>query len=442
MPTSTDEVTSLGIQEIVARVQAGSLTAEDVTRAYLKNAAAHEATVDAWEFLDPDRAIAEARERDSAPKTGPFAGVPIGVKDVIDTVDMPTGYGSGLYKGGRTAWDAPCVALARAAGAVVLGKTVSTEFAMMSPGKTRNPWNTAHTPGGSSSGSCAAVATSMVPMAFGTQTSGSIIRPAAYCGVIGYKPSFSMLDRNGIKALAGSLDTLGVVTRTVRDAAYCVSVLAQRPTLIVADDRPPPRVGLFRTSRWDLTEPGTNIALSRGVEALEASGVSVRDVPVPAWFDELFPLQDAVMGWEVTQALSYERLNRAAELTQTTRDFLAEKARISLDQYDAACRRLPELRARLEDLFGGLDAVLTPAAPGEAPAGLKATGDPMFNRPWTMLHVPCITIPAGLGTAGLPVGVQLVSRIGDDAGLLAAAAYTEEALSRHGHRCDLASKRA
>ncbi|MDQ0467792.1 amidase [Labrys wisconsinensis] len=417
------------MRSIAAAVQAGTLTAEAATAACLARVAAREDAVRAWAFLDPELALAEARERDRTGAHGPLAGVAIGVKDIIDTADQPTAYGSAAYEGYRPAWDAPCVALSRQAGAVMLGKTVSTEFAFVAPGKTRNPFDPGHTPGGSSSGSCAAVADGMVPLAFGTQTAGSIVRPASFCGVVGYKPSYGTLERAGIKVLSGSLDTLGVITRDVRDAAHAVAVLARRPALAVPDVALPPRIGLFRTSRWDMAEAATRQALDRAVAALAARGVAVREVAVPGWFDELFAMQDIVMGWELMQALAHERLVLAERLAPKTLALMAEKEAITLADYDAAVAALAPLQQRFHALIGDLDALLTPAAPGEAPAGLGSTGDAVFNRAWTMLRVPGIAVPAGLGPGGLPVGVQLVGRLGDDARLLAAAAFVEDSLA-------------
>jgi len=243
---------SLTVREAARQIAERQLTAEALTAAYLDRIAARETVVGAWQYLDRERALAAARQRDAEPTRGPLHGIPIAVKDLIDTVDMPTAYGSSIYRGHRPAADASCVALARAAGAVVLGKTVTTEFAAFTPGKTANPRNPAHTPGGSSSGSAAAVADGMVPLAFGSQTAGSIIRPAAYCGCIGYKPSFGLINRAGVKPLADSLDTIGVFAGTVEDAAFFAGVLSERPALrhLVVPSKAP-RFGLYRTQMWD-----------------------------------------------------------------------------------------------------------------------------------------------------------------------------------------------
>ncbi|MCK0198924.1 amidase [Ancylobacter sp. 6x-1] len=419
-----EDIAALSGRESAARVAAGTLAPEAVARAFAARIAAREDDVQAWMAFDAGRAIVEAK----AAPAGPLAGVTFGVKDVIETADMPTGYGSAVYQGSRPVADAPVVALTRQFGGMVLGKTVSTEFAMSSPGKTRNPFNPAHTPGGSSSGSCAAVGAGMAHAAFGTQTSGSIIRPAAYCGVVGYKPSFGTLNRTGAKPLSDSLDTIGLMTRDVRDAAFITGVLAENPAIAVGTLRPP-RVGLFRTSRWALAEPATRAALERATAAIRAGGGTVVDLDVPEDFERLYAFHDAVMGWETPRTLAYERNVLGDRISPITRGFLDLLARATRADYDAALAALKQREAIVERLLGGCDVLLTPAAPGEAPTGLAATGDPVFNKVWTLLHAPALTVPAGYGPAGLPVGVQVVGRIGADGDTLTAAAFIEDALA-------------
>jgi Asp-tRNA(Asn)/Glu-tRNA(Gln) amidotransferase A subunit family amidase len=343
---------------------------------------------------------------------------------------MPTAYGSPIYQGHQPAADAACVALARAAGAIVLGKTVTTEFAAFTPGKTVNPRNSAHTPGGSSSGSAAAVADGMVPLAFGTQTAGSVIRPAAYCGCVGYKPSFGWLARSGIKPLAESLDTIGLFAGNVIDAAFFAGVLAERPALRhLAVPQKPPRYGLYRTPMWDAAEPATAMALDRARGALERAGAEVEELAVAPEHRGLNAVQERIMGYEMVRALAYERIERSAELSPRLAQMLDAGLSVGTDDYDAAQAEATEARRGLDGFFAGRDAVLVPAAPGEAPAGLGYTGDPVFNRMWTLLGVPCLTLPARWAANGLPTGVQLVGRGGDDARLMAAAAFLERALA-------------
>jgi len=424
------QLADLGARDIARGVTRGDFTAEAVIRACLDRIAEREAEIQAWQFLDPERAVAEARAIDRAPSRGELAGVPVGIKDVFDTADMPTTYGSAVYRDFRPRADASSVALMRAAGAVGLGKTVTTEFAAVSPGKTRNPHNPAHTPGGSSSGSAAAVGAGTIPLAFGTQTSGSTIRPASFCGVVGYKPTFGMIDRSGIKTLADSLDTVGLFARNVGDIAFFASVLSGRDGLVIGDTVAKPRVGLFRTAQWSRAEPASVAAIDRAVAALAKAGVAVRELAVPAAFNDILDHHDKIMGRDSVRALAHERLRCGDTITAKTRDFLAAQVGIDAAAYDKARAGVRALHADFAALFADCDVLLTPAAVGEAPQGLESTGDPTFNRGWTLLHVPCVTVPAVRGPKGLPVGVQVVGPLQHDAKVLAAAAFVESALAQ------------
>ncbi len=361
---------------------------------------------------------------------GRLHGIPIAVKDLIDTVDMPTGYGSAIYEGHRPAADAACVALARAAGAIILGKTVTTEFACFTAGKTANPRNPAHTPGGSSSGSAAAVADGMVPLALGTQTAGSVIRPASFCGIVGFKPSFGVIPRAGVKPLADSLDTIGTMARNVADAAFFAGILGGRRVLRhVAMPETPPRFGFYRTPMWEEAEPSSAAALDHARAALERAGAWVAEIAVPPEHQGLTDAQDMIMGFELVRGLAYERLQHSAELSPRLGQQLDVGMSVDADAYDAARAQTAAARARLDGFFGPCDAMLAPAAPGEAPAGLGYTGNPVFNRMWTLLGVPCVTLPAIRGGSGLPTGIQLVGRPGHDAPLMATALFVERALA-------------
>jgi Asp-tRNA(Asn)/Glu-tRNA(Gln) amidotransferase A subunit family amidase len=422
------DLAALSAREAAARIAGGSLTAEALTRACLDRIGEREAITGAWHYLDPDRAIAEARQRDRAPRGGPLHGVPIGVKDVMDTHDMPTSYGSPIYRDHRPACDAACVALARAAGAVVIGKTVTTEFATFSPGKTTNPHNPAHTPGGSSSGSAAAVADRMVPLAFGTQTAGSVIRPASFCGVVGYKPSFGTIARAGVKPLSDSLDTVGIMARDVADAAFFAAALSDRPALRLDGEIATPRIAFYRTPEWPHAEPAAIAALEHAVARLARAGAATGEVTAPPEHTGLVEAQKIVMDYETARSLAFEHLTRSHDLSANLRERIAIGLAHSAETYDAARCDIARARASLPALFGDFDVLLVPAAPGEAPKGLDRTGDPVFSRGWTILHLPCVTIPAGRGPAGLPIGVQLVGRAGDDARTLRAAAFLERIL--------------
>src|SRR5215472_2842684 len=296
--------TSLSVREAARAIAAKRLGVAEYISARLAAIEAREAVVGAWQVFDHDRVMEAARRRDREPPGGPLHGIPLAVKDVIDTFDLPTTYGSPIYAGHRPAADAACVALARASGAVVLGKTVSTEFAYFTPGKTTNPHNPAHTPGGSSSGSAAAVGAGMAPLAFGTQTAGSILRPASYCGVVGYKPSFGLVPRAGVKVLADSLDTVGVLARNVEDAAFFIGVLTDRRALRDVEALLPPRIGFCRTPMWDDAEPATIAALDRARSALLAAGARIDEIPVPDDHQGLVAAHDTIMSYEMTRALA------------------------------------------------------------------------------------------------------------------------------------------
>ena len=421
---------SLSARAAAAEIAAGRLSAEALVTAALDRIAAREPVVGAWHVLDPEAALAAARHADASPPSGPLHGVPIAVKDLIDTVDLPTGYGSPIYGRHRPAADAACVALARGAGAIVLGKTVTTEFACFTPGKTANPHNPEHTPGGSSSGSAAAVADGMVPLAFGTQTAGSVIRPAAFCGIVGFKPSFGTIPRAGVKMLCDSLDTVGTMARDVADAAFLAGLVGGRPALRdLAMPAAPPRFGIYLTPMWKEAEPETESALGRAREALERAGASVVEIAVPPAHRGLTAAQEAVMGFELSRALAHERLQHSAELSPPLAQMLDEGMTVGAPEYDRAVAATAAARRSLDGFFGPCTALLVPAAPGEAPKGLGYTGNPVFNRMWTLLGVPCVTMPARWGASGLPTGVQLVGRVGDDAGLMAAALFAERALA-------------
>jgi Asp-tRNA(Asn)/Glu-tRNA(Gln) amidotransferase A subunit family amidase len=427
------DLRTLTAREAALQIAERRITAEALVTACLDRIEAREPVVGAWQHLDRERALATARQRDAEPPRGPLHGIPIAIKDLIDTVDMPTAYGSPIYRGHLPDADASCVALARAAGAVVLGKTVTTEFATFTPGKTANPHNPAHTPGGSSSGSAAAVADGMVPLAFGTQTAGSVIRPGAFCGCVAYKPSFGLINRAGVKPLADSLDTIGVFARSVADAGFFAGVLSERPALRhLAVPQQAPRFGLYRTPVWDEAEPPTVAALDAARTALERAGAVVTELAIALDHQGLAEAQDTIMWFETVRALAHERLEHSGELSPRLAQLIDTGMAIGVDVYDRAQTHAAEARAGLEAFFGRCDAILVPAAPGEAPAGLGNTGNPIFNRMWTLLGVPCAALPARWAANGLPTGVQLVGRLHDDARLMVCAAFLEQALAGAG----------
>jgi Asp-tRNA(Asn)/Glu-tRNA(Gln) amidotransferase A subunit family amidase len=419
----------MGAAQAAAEIAAGRLTSEALARDCLERIAEREPAVLAWQHLDRDAAIRAARELDKQPAQGVLHGVPVGIKDVIDTHDMPTAYGSPIYAGHRPTADAGCVAMARASGMLVLGKTVTTEFASSFPGKTRNPHNPAHTPGGSSSGSAAGVADYMLPLAVGTQTGGSVIRPASFCGVVGFKPSYGLINRCGVKQLSDTLDTVGVFGREVADVALLVAALTGRGDFIGVAESPPPRVGVCRTPDWAQAQPETVAALEHACRLLNAAGAKLSDCTLPAPFNALGDVHGKVEYFEMARALQHEyRLHReqlSAGLASRVQNGLA----CSADAYEAAARHARECRVLMDGVFDDFDVLLAPSAPGEAPPGLTSTGKAIFNRMWTLLGVPCVTLPCTRGPTGLPVGVQIIGRYRADRKTLDVAAWIERRLA-------------
>ncbi len=353
--------------------------------------------------------------------------MPVGIKDIIDTYDMPTSYGSSIYAGYQSAGDASGVAMLRAAGAVILGKTVTTEFAMFTPGKTANPHHLAHTPGGSSSGSAAAVADHMVLLALGTQTAGSIIRPASYCGAVGYKPTHGSFPIAGIKALAQSLDTLGGFSRSVADLALLRTVMLGAPTALAALDGPP-RIGLYRTPQWPEATADTQHALETTAQQLAKAGAEVRDAEFTSEFDDLVAAQEAIQVFEGVRCCAYELMHHREQLSPKLLELMEAGQQTSYATYAKAMALAERCRQYLETVFTAHDVLLVPSAPGEAPAGLSATGNPLFNRMWTLLHTPAVSLPGYVGANGLPVGVQVIGPIGGDDRLLAIADWVHARL--------------
>jgi len=409
----------LSAAEAARRIARGRLSSAALVTACLDRIAARERDVQAWEFLDPELALRQARALDREPPRGPLHGVPIGIKDIFDTADMPTEYGSPIYRGHQPKSDAACVALLRRGGCVILGKTVTTEFAHNHPAKTRNPHNTAHTPGGSSSGSAAAVADHMVPLALGTQTGGSTIRPAAFCGTVGCKPSFNTINRAGLKFAAESLDTIGVFARSAEDAALGLHVVSGRtlPDFGQARGRMP-RVGLCRTPRWRDADAATHAAIERVTAQLAKGGAWVAEFELPEGCEQLFEEHGKIMNYETARALAWEYLNHSDQISNSLRPRLEEGWHTPREAYDAARQLARDCRRRFADRIRDYDFLVTPSAPAEAPDTLATTGSSLFNRVWTLLGVPCVTLPCDAGPHGLPLGVQLVGRFDCDVELL------------------------
>jgi Asp-tRNA(Asn)/Glu-tRNA(Gln) amidotransferase A subunit family amidase len=410
--------------EAARAIGAGTLAPAALMEACLARAAEREAMVNAFVHLDPARAM-----RASA-RPGPLHGLPFGVKDVLDTADMPSQYGSPVWAGHRPRADAAAVAAARGAGAVAMGKTVTTEFATRHPGPTANPCNLAHTPGGSSSGSAAAVADFMLPLAFGTQTGGSIIRPAAFCGVVGFKPSFGTLHRGGMKVMSESLDTIGVFARSVADCALAMGAMSGRDygDPEAKRDRAP-RFGLTLGPEPEKASAETVALLHRVADAARKAGAEVVDFALPPILMRAAELHPALMNMESAQALGWELAEARGQMSGELLERM-DWARTQPASLLAQARQAQSTAMMaMYGLTGGMDALLTPSAPGEAPEGLGWTGDAAFNALWTMLHGPNVTVPAGAGAKGLPLGVQLVGRVGEDAAVLGWARWMEGVLA-------------
>ena len=415
------------------KLAAREITAEALLADCIARIHEREAQVRAFTFLDADGAMRRARELDAGPPRGLLHGLPIAVKDLFDTFDMPAAYGSPIYANHRPRSDAACVALARAAGAIVVGKTVTTEFATFHPGPTCNPHNLAHTPGGSSSGSAAAVADDMVPLAFGTQTAGSIVRPAAYCGVVGYKPTYGTVNRAGVKLISDTLDTVGVLARTVPDVALFVAAITDRHELLV--DRPrtdAPRIAMCTTHEWDRAQPETVGVFEQAKERLRAAGAMVHDVTLPPPFAQLAQAQTTVMVYEVAKSLSYENSRHRDQLSPEMTTMIDAGLAVSPAQYDAARELARTCRAMLPQVFGDAEVLLAPSTQGEAPSGIVATGDPIFNRIWTLLQVPVVHVPAGVGPRAMPLGLSVVGPLGADRATLLAADWIHARLDATG----------
>jgi Asp-tRNA(Asn)/Glu-tRNA(Gln) amidotransferase A subunit family amidase len=416
----------LTAREAAARLTTGELTAEDLTRACLEQARAG-AAIKAWAWLDPEQALAQARAVDRAGRKGRLAGVPVGIKDIIDTVDMPTEHGSPIYRGNRPFADAACVALIRAASGVILGKTVTTEFANRHPGATVHPHNAEHTPGGSSSGSAAAVADFQVPLALGTQTGGSTIRPAAFCGVIGYKPSFGEFSRVGVKMQCHNLDTLGIICRSLEDVALLRGVLLAREPRRVDRESAAPRIGFCRTPAWEHADGDTHALLEHTAAVLAAAGATVQDVALTP--SDILDHHRRIFEFEAARNYAYEYEVHGEKLSEALRDGLLARGRaLPLPAYVEAIETSEAFRRNLDDVFAEVDVLLAPSAMGEAPQGLDSTGDARFNAIWTLAWTPCVTLPAGNGRKGLPLGIQLVGPRFRDEVLLDAAAWVEARL--------------
>jgi len=414
----------LSATEIAAKIAAGETTCAAVTHDCIARIEARDDVVKAWVNFKPELALAQAHALDRGQRRGPLHGVPIGIKDIIDTFDMPTEMGSPIYRGHRPPADASCVALLRRAGAVILGKTVTCEFAGTAPGVTTNPHNAAHTPGGSSSGSAAAVADHMVAAALGTQTGGSVLRPSSYCGIFGFKPTYNTFNKMGVWPAADSIDTIGLHARSIDDLELLTTVLRMQTAQPPRKLGTAPRIGLCRTEIWDTAQPETKAAVEGAGAALGKAGASVSEITLPAAFKGMHAVARSTINFvERAACMAFLWDNRRDALSPQMRRYVEGGEKTTREDYVAAFRRLDECRALLSSIFDKVDVLLVPCVPGEAPKGLEFTGDANMQAIWTALHTPSMTLPTHRGPNNLPVGIQIVGQRYEDDRLLACARW-------------------
>ena len=417
----------LSALDMARRIEAGELMPRDAVELCAEAIAAREKDVGAFVALDLDA----ARRAANAPGLAalPLHGVPVAFKDIFATADLPTQYGSPIYAGYRPPADATAVTLTRRAGGVVIGKTVTTQFASLVPSVTCNPHNLAHTPGGSSAGSAAAVAAGFVPIAFGTQTAGSVIRPAAFCGVAGFKPSYRLIPMVGVKDVSWHLDTAGLFGAGVADVAFAAAAVLDRDLRVDRAAPAAPRIALTRTHLWQEASAAMQKAVEAAGNIAAADDAKVTALTLPPILEDAYEAQYTIQDYENVRALAFEYDRHRDRIDPLLRDHLTAALAITADQYDAARRTASRGRQALADAMADFDVILTPSAPGAAPAGLGATGNPMFNRLWTLMGAPCVNVP-GLRENELPLGVQIVGRFGRDRLTLEAALFVEQAIKR------------
>ncbi len=414
--------------DLARKIEAGELTPAALMESCAEAITAGEPRIGAFAALD--LAGARAAAGNPALAGGPLRGLGVGIKDIFDTADLPTAYGSPIYAGHRPATDAAVVSQIRRAGGLIPGKTVTTEFAYQHPGKTRNPVNLDHTPGGSSSGSAAAVAAGMLPIAIGSQTGGSVIRPAAYCGVAGFKPSYKLIPTIGMKCFSWHLDTVGLFAARVVDVAFAAAAITGRDLRVDRGTPAAPRIGLARTHVWAEASEAMRQAVEKAAQAAAAAGAKVEDVVLPPIFEDAFRAHATIQEYEACRALAFECDRFGDKLSRSLRELLDAAAAVTPDAYDAARRITKRARQSLADVMTDVDVLLTPSAPGAAPSGLASTGSPTFNRLWTLMGTPCVNVAGLADEIGLPLGVQIVGRFGRDRNALEAALFLERAIAR------------
>jgi Asp-tRNA(Asn)/Glu-tRNA(Gln) amidotransferase A subunit family amidase len=417
--------TAHSARHTAACIARGELSPAELAEATLAHIGREDTALGAFVCtLAPQDAAAQAQAL-----RGPLAGLPVAVKDIFDTRDLPTAYGSPIYPARPAAVDAAVVSVLRRAGGLVIGKSTTTEFAYLHPTATRNPRAPGRTPGGSSAGSAAAVAAGLVPLALGTQTGGSVIRPASYCGVVGYKPSFGWLPTGGLKCFSWSLDTVGLFARDVADAAWFAQALTGRSFELDPAAAPAPIVvGVPESYPWEGYSANARQAVEQACRALQAQGIEIRPCSLPSWAGAAYEAHAAIQGYEAWRCLGWEYDHHAERLSPVLRDYLEDCRAIGPRDYEAGHAVATEARLAAAAWWQGIDVLLTPSAPDEAPEGHSSTGPSSFNRIWTLLGLPCVNVPGLVGSHGAPMGLQLTAALGADARLLAMAQQLERAL--------------
>jgi Asp-tRNA(Asn)/Glu-tRNA(Gln) amidotransferase A subunit family amidase len=419
----------LSALDLARRVAAGELSPAAVIDLCGVAIAAREGEIGAFAALDVAGARDCAAGSAAALAASALRGLPVGIKDIIDTADFATEYGSPIYRGHRPAADAPVVSMVRRAGGLVLGKTVTTEFANRYAGKTRNPVDPRHTPGGSSSGSAAAVAAGMVPVALGTQTGGSVIRPAAYCGVAGFKPSFKLIPTVGVKCLSWHLDTVGVYAARVADVAFAAAAITGRDLRVDGSAPAAPRIALLRDVLWPQASAAMQAAVDGAAHAAAKAGARVEQIALPPVLEQAWHAHAIIQDYESWRALAFEYDRHRDRLSPVLRTRLESAAAVTSESYDEARRATRFARRALADLMSDHDVLLAPSAPGAAPLGLDQTGSPAFNQLWTLMGTPVVNVPGLADPAGLPLGVQVIGRFGRDRAALEAALFVENVIA-------------
>lgn len=421
--------TMLSALDIVKRIDGGELTPADAVGLCRQAIDLREADIGTFAHVAMPAALDFARSNAARLKAAPLRGLPLAVKDIFDTADMPTAFGSPIYAGYRPVSDASLVAMARRAGATIIGKTVTTPFAFLDPSPTKNPRNLAHTPGGSSSGSAAAVAAGMAPAAMGTQTGGSVIRPAAYCGVAGYKPSFRMLPMVGVKCFSWSLDTPGFFAASVADVAFVAAAISGRDLRVDRDPVKPPHIAIMRTHVWPQASADMQAAVEFAARAAAQAGAKVTELELPAIFEDAFHAHGAIQNYEAARSLAFEYDHYRDRLPPLLGQQLDNANVMTTEDYDNARRVAKHTRSAFADIAKTVDALLTPSAPGAAPKGYSSTGAAIFNRLWTLVGAPCVNVPGLTDSQDLPLGVQIVGRFGRDRATLDVAHFLEKAIA-------------